>query len=715
MLTCYGRWDSYILIITAWASALLVLLGWAMREPLCVERVTGTIPRFFIFSSNHFAWESAKTKNKRSMKRILSTVVMAMMLLMSFAQMPQTFSYQAVVRDAENNLVVSKPIVMELSILQGSDDGEVVYSEKHIVSTNSNGLISLEMGAGVSRDDFSAIDWSNAPYFVKTVAEFDGKTITGITPLLAVPYALYAAKAGNAEVDLTDYAKKSDIPESVDLSDYALKNEIPDVTNFITKDTLAQFALKNEISTQVDLTEYAKKSDIPESVDLSEYALKSEIPNTDNFVSKDTLAQYALKNEISIQVDLTDYAKKSDIPEIVDLSNYALKSEIPNTDNFVSKDTLAQYALKNEISTQVDLTDYAKKSDIPEAVDLSGYALKSEIPNTDNFVSKDTLAQYAMKSEIPTEVDLSDYAKISDIESTYAKKAEIPDSVNLKGYYSKEDVDQLLAALERKLGNGGMGDVEIIDGAIQAEFSVSDTKKVYFSQGNLQYKASTNTWRFAEPQYYFVGDDNANISETYEGWIDLFGWGTSGYNDRYPYMTSTTVTDYGDGTNDIAGTNYDWGVYNSISNGGNQVGLWRTLTINEWYYLIYSRKNASSKYGLATVKNVKGLILLPDDWTLPPGVKFKSGTGTGRFEQNTYFPDDWAKMESNGAVFLPAAGLRSRTNVNIDLNGNSQYWSGSADYGNNAHCLNSSSSNVRTDLSMGRDNGLPVRLVQDVE
>ena len=598
------------------------------------------------------------------MKRILSTVVMAMMLLMSFAQMPQTFSYQAVVRDAENNLVVSKPIVMELSILQGSDDGEVVYSEKHIVSTNSNGLISLEMGAGVSRDDFSAIDWSNAPYFVKTVAEFDGKTITGITPLLAVPYALYAAKAGNAEVDLTDYAKKSDIPESVDLSDYALKNEIPDVTNFITKDTLAQFALKNEISTQVDLTEYAKKSDIPESVDLSEYALKSEIPNTDNFVSKDTLAQYALKNEIS---------------------------------------------------TQVDLTDYAKKSDIPEAVDLSGYALKSEIPNTDNFVSKDTLAQYAMKSEIPTEVDLSDYAKISDIESTYAKKAEIPDSVNLKGYYSKEDVDQLLAALERKLGNGGMGDVEIIDGAIQAEFSVSDTKKVYFSQGNLQYKASTNTWRFAEPQYYFVGDDNANISETYEGWIDLFGWGTSGYNDRYPYMTSTTVTDYGDGTNDIAGTNYDWGVYNSISNGGNQVGLWRTLTINEWYYLIYSRKNASSKYGLATVKNVKGLILLPDDWTLPPGVKFKSGTGTGRFEQNTYFPDDWAKMESNGAVFLPAAGLRSRTNVNIDLNGNSQYWSGSADYGNNAHCLNSSSSNVRTDLSMGRDNGLPVRLVQDVE
>ena len=100
--------------------------------------------------------------------------------------------------------------------------------------------------------------------------------------------------------------------------------------------------------------------------------------------------------------------------------------------------------------------------------------------------------------------------------------------------------------------------VQIQDGAIRAEFSVSDSTKVYFSQGNLQYQASTNTWRFAEHQFDIVGFDNKNISEKYNGWIDLFGWGTSGYSGKNPYMTSTGYSDYGDGTNDIARTNYDW-------------------------------------------------------------------------------------------------------------------------------------------------------------
>ncbi len=62
------------------------------------------------------------------------------------------------------------------------------------------------------------------------------------------------------------------------------------------------------------------------------------------------------------------------------------------------------------------------------------------------------------------------------------------------------------------------------DGAILAEFSVSDSTKVYFSQGNLQYQASTGTWKFADNQYDMIGDNNSNISSSYSGWIDLFGW-----------------------------------------------------------------------------------------------------------------------------------------------------------------------------------------------
>ena len=85
-------------------------------------------------------------------------------------------------------------------------------------------------------------------------------------------------------------------------------------------------------------------------------------------------------------------------------------------------------------------------------------------------------------------------------------------------------------------------------GAISGVFSVSEGNYVCFSKGNLQYQSSTNTWRFADHQYDVIGSDNHNISSTYSGWIDLFGWGTSGYNHGavcyQPWSTSTTDADY---------------------------------------------------------------------------------------------------------------------------------------------------------------------------
>ena len=249
------------------------------------------------------------------------------------------------------------------------------------------------------------------------------------------------------------------------------------------------------------------------------------------------------------------------------------------------------------------------------------------------------------------------------------------------------------------------------DGAILAEFSVSDSTKVYFSQGNLQYQASTNTWRFAEHQWDYVGKDNENISKKYKGWIDLFGWGTSGYNSKNPYETILNFSDYGDGENDIAGTNYDWGVYNKISNGGNQAGLWRTLTIYEWYYLINTRVNASNKNGIATVNGVSGLILLPDTWTLLDGMTFTSGTN-GDFALNTYSASDWSKMEMNGAVFLPAAGSRYETDIR-GVGSFGTFWSSSAYDGGSAVCLHFDSVFVYAD-HMCRCSGRSVRLVQDV-
>ena len=184
-------------------------------------------------------------------------------------------------------------------------------------------------------------------------------------------------------------------------------------------------------------------------------------------------------------------------------------------------------------------------------------------------------------------------------------------------------------------------------------------------------------------------------------------------------MTSTDYSDYGDGYNDIAGTNFDWGVYSAISNGENQVGLWKTLTNDEWEYLTETRANASGKKGVASVNGVNGLILLPDEWTLPEGILFKNGLANDAGSEfyatvNNYTASEWSKMEANGAVFLPAAGYRYRTHVNDVDDSYGNYWS-STTLGNDfSQFLTFNSYHVGTYFCQSHS-GLSVRLVQDVK
>jgi len=208
-------------------------------------------------------------------------------------------------------------------------------------------------------------------------------------------------------------------------------------------------------------------------------------------------------------------------------------------------------------------------------------------------------------------------------------------------------------------------------GAINARYTVADSVTVVFSQGNLQYQATTRQWRFAGNQYDVIGSGNVLIDTTNSGWIDLFGWGTSGYNDLMPYATDDTSAHYAPGEFDIAGTEYDWGQHNAIANGGNKVGQWRTLTRKEWQHLFYFREGASLRRALATIENVGpagtdmgGIVLLPDKWELPSNVTFNPGSTDG-FQTNVYTAGDWNLMQSAGAVFLPAGGYRDGTNVNL--------------------------------------------------
>ena len=114
-----------------------------------------------------------------------------------FAQAPQKMSYQAVIRNSNDSLLISTPVGMRISLVQGSPTGTVVYSETQTASTNANGLVSLQIGMGTALSGtFSGIDWAAGPYYVKTETDLNGGTnytIISSNEILSVPYALFSA------------------------------------------------------------------------------------------------------------------------------------------------------------------------------------------------------------------------------------------------------------------------------------------------------------------------------------------------------------------------------------------------------------------------------------------------------------------------------------------------------------------------------------------
>ena len=153
------------------------------------------------------------------MKKIIFLCFMLMFAVSAvLAQAPQKFSYQAVVRDANNNLVCSQVVGVRISILQGGINGSPVFEEQHTVLTNANGLITLQIGnSTLLSGNIESIDWANGPYFLKSEIDPTGGTnytIEGVQQLLSVPYALYAGSSANGfSGDYNDLTNKPTIPQ----------------------------------------------------------------------------------------------------------------------------------------------------------------------------------------------------------------------------------------------------------------------------------------------------------------------------------------------------------------------------------------------------------------------------------------------------------------------------------------------------------------------
>ena len=270
-----------------------------------------------------------------------------------------------------------------------------------------------------------------------------------------------------------------------------------------------------------------------------------------------------------------------------------------------------------------------------------------------------------------------------------------------------------------------------VDGVLPGEFSVSATKKVHFSKGNLQAEiasyssnvATASAWKLADNQYTYIGNAPGNNSFAVDTWVDLFSWvGASASNDTYGLITfSDDSSDSQAYLGNVAGESLktDWGTAAASS-----IGLgWHTLTRDEWLYLFGMDTNNTDKTGharyckyfRATVNDVKGIVLLPDDISGISDIPDEASRGTAStYGGNTYTTEQWSALQSAGCVFLPAASLRVGTNTNSD-NSVGRYWS-SVSYSNqsNGYGLYFTSTEVSPMDYSYRYNGQAVRLVKEL-
>ena len=239
------------------------------------------------------------------MRKFTSIAAAMLLSVATFAQAPQGFSYQAVVRDKQNNIVANQSVVVDITILQGASLVEAlpVYSEKHTAKTNQNGLLTFTIGKGESAGSIRTVNWGKGNCYLRTKTEYGEAT----SQLMSVPYALYADNAGSInytelvqnlskvdlsslnlvnQTELANYAKVTDLPVEQNLSNYVQKTEL---SNYATTTALAQYA------TAVSLDGYATNSHLDDTLEY--YALKSQLPEGTNLSAYATIAM--LNNKVA--------------------------------------------------------------------------------------------------------------------------------------------------------------------------------------------------------------------------------------------------------------------------------------------------------------------------------------------------------------------------------------------------------------------------------
>ena len=448
------------------------------------------------------------------MKKLFSTVAALILAANLWAGVPQGFSFQAVVRNAQGELVQNNANVsVKVSILKdAADDNSAVYAETATATTNANGLLSLQIGAGTPVEgSFEKIDWAQGPLFIKTEIDIEGGenySISSVQQLLSVPFAMYA---GNVPTKVSELENDAKFVSTDTLKAYAaniniLKNTIM-LANYVNADTLANYVNADTLANYVNAETLAN---YVSTKTLNSYAKTdqniSSFNNDANYVTSSTLKSYA-KNNQNI-------------------------SSFNNDAKYISEDTLNVYAKTDALKDT--LSYYALKSELPDGVDLSTYLHNgSNISNLNNdakYVKEgENISKLNNDAKYLTKSDKIDNAAIADSSvATYkAKRAEKSETATKATQY--------------------IGDMPLVRVTVIVNGS-EDNSMVKFLGKEI--KEGENT--FVIPAYSPVYISAFPSSRQYVDMIDINGEefnNIAGYADTYSYSLeykTNSYSNYGD-------------------------------------------------------------------------------------------------------------------------------------------------------------------------
>ena len=367
------------------------------------------------------------------MKKISVLFAILLIAVVSlFAQAPQKFSYQAVLRDAGNNLVTSQAVGIRISILQGGVNGSVAYMETQTAVTNANGLVTLQIGGGnVLSGDMSTIDWANGPFFLKTEADPTGGanyTIEGTQQLLSVPYALYAGNSINGfSGDYNDLINTPTIP-TVPTNVSAFNNDAQYITQAALGSTLQNYATTDAIPTvPTNVSAFTNDAGYITTVDVQEAA---NIPTNVSAFNND--AGYITAAQVPAQVPAdwnatTGPARILNKPTIPTIP--ANVSAFTNDAGYITTADVQQAAnIPTNVSAFNNDAGYVTQSVMN--VTLSNYATLNSLPTVPTNVSAFTNdAGYITTADVQQAANIPTNVSAFNNDAGYITAAQVPAQV----------------------------------------------------------------------------------------------------------------------------------------------------------------------------------------------------------------------------------------------------------------------------------------------